>query len=225
MRQFNKFSGIIIALIIILLWSVSLLLFLRCDLSRFNLLQIFIGIWWQTFLYTGLFINSHEAIHGLVYPSNLKLNNFIGSLSVSLYACFAYDQLWKKHWLHHHYPASELDPDFHDGKNSQFWAWYWHFFKGYWSWWRIGLLISVFGLISYLVKIALIQLVLFILLPSLLSSLQLFYFGTFLPHRHHQVTSIYLPMFWSLITCYHFGYHQEHHDNPEIPWWKLPDLI
>jgi beta-carotene ketolase (CrtW type) len=26
----------------------------------------------------------------------------------------------------------------------------------------------------------------------------------------------------SLLTCFHFGYHHEHHDTPWVPWWKLP---
>ncbi|WP_208766779.1 fatty acid desaturase [Nostoc flagelliforme] len=24
------------------------------------------------------------------------------------------------------------------------------------------------------------------------------------------------------MSCYHFGYHQEHHEYPDVPWWKLP---
>ncbi|MTF39296.1 hypothetical protein GGC33_10195 [Cyanobacterium aponinum 0216] len=64
------------------------------------------------------------------------------------------------------------------------------------------------------------------------SSLQLFFFGTFLPHRHHQdnqyslgaIKSLHLPMLLSLITCYHFSYHQEHHRYPSLPWWQLPHL-
>jgi beta-carotene ketolase (CrtW type) len=58
----------------------------------------------------------------------------------------------------------------------------------------------------------------------------LFYFGTFLPHREpeegysniHCAQSNSLPVFWSFITCYHFGYHQEHHEYPHVPWWHLP---
>lgn len=233
MQSLKKFQGITIAIVIILLWFVFLLLFLSCDLSQFNLLQVLIVIWWQTFLYTGLFIIGHEAIHGLVYPDNLQVNNFIGSLSVLLYAFFSYEQLLTKHWLHHHYPASDLDPDFHNGKNSQFWSWYWHFFQGYWSWWRIGVLLIILSSISYLLHISLLNIFVLMVLPSLLSSLQLFYFGTFLPHSEpkegyshpHKAKSNTLPVFWSLIACYHFGYHQEHHENPQIPWWKLPELV
>jgi len=51
---------------------------------------------------------------------NPKINNLVGSLAVFLYGLFDYKQLLKKHWSHHHHPASELDPDFHDGKHKKF---------------------------------------------------------------------------------------------------------
>jgi beta-carotene/zeaxanthin 4-ketolase len=62
--------------------------------------------------------------------------------------------------------------------------------------------------------------------------LQLFYFGTFLTHREptegytnpHRTTSNHFSHFWSFITCYHFGYHKEHHEYPQLPWWKLPEI-
>ncbi|HYD98464.1 MAG TPA: fatty acid desaturase, partial [Alphaproteobacteria bacterium] len=28
----------------------------------------------------------------------------------------------------------------------------------------------------------------------------------------------------SLLTCYHFGHHHEHHLRPDVPWWRLPSL-
>jgi beta-carotene ketolase (CrtW type) len=40
----------------------------------------------------------------------------------------------------------------------------------------------------------------------------------------HRAQSNPLPIFWSFITCYHFGYHQEHHEYPHVPWWKLPEI-
>ncbi|MDT8325299.1 MAG: fatty acid desaturase, partial [Bacteroidota bacterium] len=27
---------------------------------------------------------------------------------------------------------------------------------------------------------------------------------------------------FSFLTCYHFGYHEEHHTRPGVPWWRLP---
>ena len=71
---------------------------------------------------------------------------------------------------------------------------------------------------------------LFWALPSLLASLQLFYFGTYLPHRRdetpfldpHQARSNGYSYLASLATCFHFGYHHEHHADPSVPWWRLP---
>jgi beta-carotene ketolase (CrtW type) len=28
----------------------------------------------------------------------------------------------------------------------------------------------------------------------------------------------------SLVTCFHFGLHEEHHERPNVPWWKLPTV-
>lgn len=171
-------------------------------------------------------------MHGLVCPHNLQLNHRIGSAAVLLYALFSYKELLTKHWLHHCHPATPLDPDFHDGTNGNFWAWYCHFLKGYWSWKRLGGLLATLSLIGYWLHVSTVNLFFFVLLPSILSSLQLFYFGTFLPHREpkggdrhpHCPQSTTLPIFWSFITCYHFGYHREHHEHPHVSWWKLPEI-
>ncbi|NBD34045.1 MAG: beta-carotene ketolase [Cyanobacteria bacterium] len=228
----DNFLGIAIALTIIGLWMSSLFLFFTWEVSQSHFLQILTAIWWQTFLYTGLFITAHEGMHGLIYPQNLQLNHWIGWTAVKLYALFPYQKLLAKHWLHHHHPASALDPDFHDGRNSAFWAWYCHFLKNYWSWKRLVGLLATLSFISFALHVPLLNLFCFVLLPSMLSSLQLFYFGTFLPHRKpqggyshpHRAQSTALPVFWSFLTCYHFGYHQEHHEHPNVPWWQLPGV-
>jgi len=228
----DNYLGITIALTIIGLWMSSLLVFFTWEISQNHLPQILIAIWWQTFLYTGLFITAHEAMHGLICPHHLQLNHLIGLTAVKLYALFPYKKLLAKHWLHHRHPASSLDPDFHDGKNSAFWAWYSHFLKNYWSWKRLVGLLATLSFISFSLDVPLLNLFCFVLLPSMLSSLQLFYFGTFLPHRKpqggychpHRAESTALPVFWSFITCYHFGYHQEHHEQPNVPWWQLPGI-
>lgn len=228
----REFQGIAIALTIIWLWTSSALFFFSLEISHLHSGQILIAICWQTFLYTGLFITAHEAMHGLVCPKNLQFNHLIGSLAVSLYALFTYKKLLTKHWLHHHHPASPFDPDFHDGSKTSFWGWYFHFLKGYGCWRQLGGLLAIFGLISYGLHVPPLNLALFALFPSILSSLQLFYFGTFLPHREpkggycqpHRSQSHALPSFWSFMACYHFGYHQEHHEHPDVPWWQLPEI-
>ena len=224
--------GILIAATIIGLWASTLFSLLFLDLGKLPLLVMLMAIVWQTFLDTGLFITAHDAMHGLVCRKNRQINNWLGSAAISMYALFPYEKFLKKHWLHHRCPASSLDPDFHDGRDTRLIAWYFHFLKGYWSWRRFILLLALFGFLSYALHISLINLTLFWVIPLLLSSLQLFYFGTFLPHREpkegyshpHRAQSNHLPIFWSLITCYHFGYHLEHHEHPEVPWWKLAEI-
>jgi len=225
-------GGILIALSVIGLWACSLFLLLSIDLSNLSSLTLLPAIVWQTFLYTGLFITAHDAMHGGVFPNNNKINNFVGSVTLLLYGLLSYKKLLKKHWLHHHYPASELDPDFHNGEQKNFFAWYLHFMKRYWSWTQIPGLIVLFEIVKYQLHLPERNLTLFWIIPSILSSVQLFYFGTFLPHREpeggytnpHRAQSSNRSVFWSFITCYHFGYHQEHHEYPHVPWWKLPAI-
>lgn len=228
----NEYSlkGILIAIAIIATWAISLFGLIQVNISELSDWLIFLAILWQTFLYTGLFITAHDAMHGVVFPQNIKLNNLIGKLTLFLYALFSYDKLLKKHWLHHHNPASKNDPDFHDGKHKNLLAWYFNFLKGYWDWKQAVGLILTFHLVRYTLHIPETNLTLFWAVPAILSSVQLFYFGTFLPHREpeggyqnvHRSQSISLPVFWSFISCYHFGYHEEHHEFPHVPWWELP---
>ncbi|MDZ7957182.1 MAG: fatty acid desaturase [Aulosira sp. DedQUE10] len=227
-----RFEGLFIAILIITVWAISQIYLFYFDFSKFNALILLPIILWQTFLYTGLFITSHDAMHGVVLPHNPKINHFIGSLSLSLYGVLPYQKLLKKHWLHHHNPASELDPDFHNGKHHNFFAWYFHFMKSYWSWRQIISIVIIYRVFLYLLHIPAANLNYFWALPSLLSSLQLFYFGTFLPHKKpvggyilpHNAQTVDRPIWWSFITCYHFGYHEEHHEYPHVPWWQLPEI-
>ena len=231
-RNKSQFKGLFIAIIIVSTWVISLSLLLSLDISKLKFWMLLPVILWQTFLYTGLFITSHDAMHGVVFPQNTKINHFIGTLTLSLYGLLPYQKLLKKHWLHHHNPASKIDPDFHNGKHQNFFAWYFHFMKGYWSWGQIIALTILYNFAKYILHIPTDNLTYFWVLPSLLSSLQLFYFGTFLPHREpmggyvqpHCAQTISRPIWWSFITCYHFGYHEEHHEYPNVCWWQLPEI-
>ncbi|MFB2893808.1 beta-carotene ketolase CrtW [Aerosakkonemataceae cyanobacterium BLCC-F50] len=232
LRNIAKFYGIIIAAVIIFLWATTLITLIYIDVSNLGFLWLIPAILLQTFLYAGLFITAHDAMHGVVFPTNLKINHAIGAITVFLYGLFSYQNLLKKHWLHHRYPATELDPDYHDRIHKSFFGWYFYFMKGYSNWKQLLGLALVFLLLAEGLHIAKINLVLFWIFPSLLSSLQLFYFGTYLTHREpkegytnqHRATSNNLSPFWSFITCYHFGYHKEHHEHPHLPWWKLPEV-
>jgi beta-carotene ketolase (CrtW type) len=223
-------TGIAIALLIISLWALNLgFLLTTINIGQTHLSWYILAILSQTFLYTGLFITAHDAMHGAVFPKHHQINNLIGSLALLLYGFFSYDHLLKKHSQHHHAPATDFDPDFHDGKHKNLIAWYIHFIQRYWSWRRLGCLILAYYSMHIFLHIAYANLILFWAIPVILSSMQLFYFGTFIPHREpiggyqnpSRTQSVYRPLLWSFLTCYHFGYHEEHHMYPDVPWWQL----
>ena len=228
------FIGVAIALLIITIWAISFWFLMNSVLvKQISLGWIGVMILWQTFLCTGLFITAHDAMHGTTLPKHHQINNLIGSFALLLYGFFSYDQLLKKHLQHHQAPASESDPDFHDGTHKNAIAWYICFMQRYWSWWRLAILLIAYASMHSFLNIAYANLILFSAVPAILSSVQVFYFGTFLPHREpidgyqnpSRAQSIYRPLLWSFLTCYHFGYHQEHHLQPNLPWWKLPSII
>ena len=86
------------------------------------------------------------------------------------------------------------------------------------------------GIYVLVLKAPFANLLVFWALPSILSSLQLFAFGTWLPHRHevrgfpdhHNARTLGYGWLTSLLTCFHFGLHHEHHLRPDAPWWRLP---
>ncbi|MEL7245795.1 MAG: fatty acid desaturase, partial [Cyanobacteria bacterium J06573_2] len=214
LTQYSKdFIGLIIALIIIAAWAASLVIFVNVNVAETNKILILFSILCRAFLQTGLFITAHDAMHGIVFSKNYKINNFIGHITVGLYAFFSYHKLLKRHSEHHQNPATEFDPDYHDGKHKNFFSWYFYFMFRYWSWLRFAGMTIVYHAVRITFHIPEINLLLFWALPLLLSSIQLFYFGTYLPHREplkgyqnfHRTQSIYRPFIWSFITCYHFG--------------------
>jgi len=217
--------GLLIALTVILLWAFHLLyLLFLIELSPASpVILIHIAI--QTYLYTGLFITAHDAMHGLVSP-NKALNKNIGRLATRLFAALSFSKLLEKHQLHHRFPGEAADPDF--SVNSQnFWLWWFSFMKNYISWWQILIMAIAFNVLQ--IWIEQWNLVLFWILPSILATFQLFYFGTYRPHRlphtetmlPHNSRSQKGPNWWAMLSCYFFGYHYEHHEWPHIPWWKL----
>jgi beta-carotene/zeaxanthin 4-ketolase len=228
----DSWKGLLSALIIIVVWLASLIFALSSELSRVPVGLIVLMMLWQTFLYTGLFITAHDAMHGAVFPGNKNVNKFFGVLSVSLYALFSYALLLDKHWRHHRFSGTEQDPDFHDGRHKGFWRWYFHFMFTYIGWKQILGMAIVFNVLNHLLGIPTLNLLLFWVTPALLSTLQLFYFGTFLPHREleepftdkHRARSNDYRVLLSFLSCYHFGYHWEHHAYPYVPWWKLPSM-
>ncbi|MDX1976563.1 MAG: fatty acid desaturase [Pseudanabaenaceae cyanobacterium bins.68] len=230
----DQYLGLISAIAIFVLWLGTLVFALSTDLAAIPNWLILLTVITRTFLHTGLFIIAHDAAHGTVVTFNRDWNAGLGNLAISLYALLPYQQFCHKHYLHHATPAQAGDPDFHAPDRSHPLAWYGQFMGGYLTLGQISRFLIIFTLIFHGLRIYLHisgwSLILFWVLPLLLSSFQLFYFGTYLPHRlpqqgyqnRHRATSQNLGVFWSALTCYHFGYHWEHHEYPHLPWFKLP---
>ena len=181
-------------------------------------------------LSVGLFIVAHDAMHGSLAPGRPKLNRAVGRIMLMLYAGFSYDRLTSAHWRHHKAPGSADDPDFAAAHPDRFWPWYGTFLRRYFGWGPALFTTAMTGGYFFL-GIPVANLLLLYALPAIASSLQLFYFGTYRPHRHddkdfadrHRSRSNGWGTLASLASCYHFGYHHEHHLSPEVPWWRLPE--
>ncbi|MBB4660112.1 fatty acid desaturase [Parvularcula dongshanensis] len=182
-------------------------------------------------LSVGLFIISHDAIHGSLAPGRPVVNRAFGWVVMTLYAGFHYDRLARSHAGHHAAPGTADDPDFSADHPDAFWPWFVQFFRHHFSW-RPFLFVNAVVFFYWLVLGASpLNIVLFYGVPALGSAVQLFYFGTFRPHRHaegafadkHNARSDRMPALAALLTCYNFGgYHHEHHLYPHEPWWRLP---
>jgi beta-carotene ketolase (CrtW type) len=226
--------SLFLASTIVVLWFLSLYWCLNVKVGWGTAWIACCGILLRTFLQTGLFIVTHESIHGTLC-NDRQVGQRIGCLTAILYACISYRLLFEKHQLHHLYPCTERDPDFKSEGSQGFWAWYLSFFSQYYTaqytWVSITWMAAMFSLIVSL-GIPSVNIFIFWLLPIILSSLQLFYFGVYLPHRTtgtpinnvHRARSSDYSELWSLVTCYHFGYHLEHHQRPDVPWYVLPKV-
>lgn len=183
-----------------------------------------------TWLFVGLFIVAHDAMHGSLAPHRPAINRAIGQLCLLLYAGFDFDRLCRKHHLHHRHSGTGDDPDFQPVDGAGLVRWYLGFFVTYFSWRQFVFVTGLGSFYLYVVGIEPANLIAFWALPAIASSFQLFYFGTYLPHRparapfadvHHARSNAY-GWWLSLLTCFHFGYHHEHHLRPAVPWWRLP---
>jgi beta-carotene ketolase (CrtW type) len=184
----------------------------------------------QCWLSVGLFIIAHDSMHGSLTPHHPALNRAIGRFCVFVYAGFSYDKLYGNHHAHHRSAGTPDDPDFDADHASSFWPWYLKFFRHYFGWREFGVLAIAVVVYLLILRERFPTMLAFWALPAILSSLQLFYFGTYRPHRvdkrpftdRHRTRSNDFSPLMSLLTCFHFGYHHEHHEAPWVPWWKLP---
>ncbi len=178
--------------------------------------------------YVGLFIVAHDAMHGTLAPGRPAVNLWVGRVCLALYVGFGFDRMVGPHHQHHAAPGTAADPDFDAAHPRAFWAWYLTFLRRYVRWMQPAV-----GCVVLLVWVAFggdpVRLMLFWAVPAWLSSLQLFFFGTWLPHRvgepfadAHRARGADWPFWASLLSCFHFGVcHHRHHLSPQLPWWRL----
>jgi len=221
MAKAKSNTGVFIALTIILLWLATLSLALQWEVKA-DSVWTYLLVLVIMHLYTGLFITAHDAMHGTV-SSNKKTNKLIGQVSAILFSYNFYSRLFPKHHEHHKFVATDKDPDYHGGN---FFVWYFSFLSQYVSWLQIILMAATFNVLKLFIPVE--NLVVYWMLPAVLSTLQLFYFGTYIPHKgEHEESNIHksgsqkLNHLWAFISCYFFGYHYEHHASPGTPWWRL----
>ncbi len=213
-------KGLVIGWGIIVLWTVALIVQLSIPID-WNLPWVYLGALVQMHLYTGLFITAHDAMHGVV-SANKILNKFTGALAALLFSYNFYGRLFSRHHQHHRHVATAEDPDYHP--SGKFLIWYISFIRQYVTVWQILLMAMTFNILKLFFNTE--NLIVFWMLPAILSTFQLFYFGTYLPHvgennNQHRSSTQSKNHLWAFVTCYFFGYHYEHHDTPGTPWWRL----
>ena len=231
--------GVVYAIVIQMLWfghltyalffvSIGLPLVPRFgDVADVMLLvaRILFHVFVQGYLYTGLFITAHDAIHGTVHQSK-SINRWLGRVSAFLFAAFSYRRLHTNHMKHHRAPGGEEDPDFYP-RSQNILIWFGVFFYRYATILQILLMAGMYNLLILVAPTG--NVILFWIIPTFLGTFQLFYFGTFLPHRYphtpdmepHRARSQKKNHVFALLSCYFFGYHHEHHESPRTTWWRL----
>ncbi len=184
----------------------------------------------QCWLSVGMFIVAHDAMHGSLAPGQPRLNGAIGAVVLFLYAGFGWRKMRDAHFDHHRHVGTADDPDFNSANPQSFWPWYSLFLKRYFGWQSIAFVWAIVLFYFFVAGVAPENIALLYGFPAIASSIQLFYFGTYRPHRHeaaafsdhHKSRTNSYGTIASLFSCFHFGYHHEHHLSPGVPWWALP---
>lgn len=217
--------GVLIGVGIIGLWLGHLLYSLLVVVVDLRAPWFLLHMIVQGYLFTGLFITAHDAMHGTV-SKNRAVNTAIGAVSAFLFAGFLYKRMLRNHIAHHRFVATEGDPDYVVG-NQNFFVWFGRFFVHYTHVLQIVAMAIIFNVLRIWVPVP--NLILLWIVPAFLGTFQLFYFGTYRPHRlphteemePHRSRTLKKNHLAAMLSCYFFGYHWEHHQWPRTPWWRL----
>lgn len=218
--------GILIAIVIVALWATHLTWCLLVAPFHPTEVHAWAHVLVQGFLYTGLFITAHDAMHGTV-ARRRDVNKLIGTVAAFLYAGMSYKRLYVNHHRHHAHPADDHDdPDYHP--SNSFVPWLASFMWRYTTIPQIVVMGAAYNVLAHLAGIAEWRLWMFWIVPAMLGTLQLFYVGTYRPHRKphtadmpHNARTMSKNHVVAFLACYFFGYHSEHHLWPGVPWWRL----
>lgn len=222
-NQLKIEKGLVAALLIICLWFIAILGFFQLTINWYNPLYYLICLV-PAHLYTGLFITAHESWHGNI-STNKKLNRFMGVLACNLFAYNSYNRIQQGHHRHHTEPTSHDDPEFSESR--KFFPWLFKFVSQYVTLWQFLWMSITTTILLQFFKTE--NIVMYYLAPTFIATVQLFYFGTYLPHRgeynnRHQSGTQKKNHVWAFLSCYFFGYHYEHHHSPRTPWYQLYKL-
>ena len=229
--RFQGAVGLALACAILAAWlAIHAFAMFRFELTWQSLPLALVLAALQCWLSVGLFIVSHDAMHGSLVPGAARTNGFIGGALLFLYAGFGWRRMRDAHFSHHKAPGTIEDPDFSVDHPRSFWPWYATFLRRYFGWQSVLFVSTVVTTYWLVLGIPVEKIVLLYGAPAIASSMQLFYFGTYRPHRHddhgfadhHRARTDDFGVVASLASCFHFGYHHEHHRAPHVPWWGLP---
>ena len=230
-RQMQTAKGLIYAAVIVACWlGLHFYAMLAFTLSMATLPLALVMALAQCWLSVGVFIISHDCMHGSLAPGRPRLNSAIGATLLFLYAGFGWQRMQSAHFEHHKHSGQDGDPDFDIANPADLRRWFTTFLGRYFGWRSIIFVHTVVAIYWLVLDVPMAQIVLLYGLPAMASAVQLFYFGTFRPHRHtaapftdrHNARSNDFGELASLASCFHFGYHLEHHRRPDVPWWALP---
>ncbi len=224
--KINK-MGILISTTVLLLWGGHLAYVLLNITPGLANLWMYIHILVQAYLFTGLFITAHDAMHGNI-SLRRWVNTVYGYLASFLFAGMYYRTLRKNHGLHHKHAATADDPDFYAGSQN-FFKWWIVFMWRYVTIIQLIIMAVFFNLLILIPGVNEAVALLYWALPAVLATMQLFWVGVYWPHRlphtkamgQHKARTQIKNHLWAMLSCYFFGYHREHHNNPRIPWWQL----